>query len=46
MSGRSVDLDISAIQGAICVTMKSDIDNLNLTQYNRFAVEHMLKEFA
>lgn len=39
------DLDASAIQGAICVSTKSDIDNLNLAEYHRFAVERMLKEF-
>jgi uncharacterized protein YjbI with pentapeptide repeats len=39
------DLDASAIQGAICVSTKSDMDNLNLAEYHRFAVERMLEEF-
>lgn len=40
------DLDVSAIQGAICVSTKSDMDKLNLDEYHRFAVEIMLEEFA
>ena len=39
------DLDISTIQGAICVRSKSDMDDLNLAEYNRFAVEEMLEKF-
>jgi uncharacterized protein YjbI with pentapeptide repeats len=38
------DLDVSAIQGAICVSTKSDVDKLNLDEYHRFAVEIMLEE--
>jgi uncharacterized protein YjbI with pentapeptide repeats len=41
----SNDLDISAIQGAICVSSKSDLDNLNLDEYNSFAVENMMEHF-
>jgi uncharacterized protein YjbI with pentapeptide repeats len=40
------ELDVSTIHGAICVNTKSDMDNLNLSEYHRFAVEHMLEEFA
>ncbi len=39
------DLDASAIQGAICVSTKSAMNNLNLAKYHRFAVEKMLEEF-
>jgi uncharacterized protein YjbI with pentapeptide repeats len=41
----SEDLDIANIQGAICVSSKSDMDNLNLDEYHRFAVEEMLEKF-
>jgi uncharacterized protein YjbI with pentapeptide repeats len=39
------DLDTSTIQGAICVRSKSDVDDLNLAEYNTFAVEEMLEKF-
>jgi uncharacterized protein YjbI with pentapeptide repeats len=37
------DLDVSTIKGAICVNSKSDLDKLNLSEYNSFAVERMLE---
>jgi uncharacterized protein YjbI with pentapeptide repeats len=40
------DLDVSPIQGAICVNVKSDMEHLNLSEYNSFAVENMLEHFA
>jgi uncharacterized protein YjbI with pentapeptide repeats len=40
------ELDISTIQGATCVSTKSDIDSLDLSEYHRFAVKHILEEFA
>jgi uncharacterized protein YjbI with pentapeptide repeats len=39
------DLDVTNIQGAICVSTRSDMDNLNLDEYHRFAVEEMLEKF-
>jgi uncharacterized protein YjbI with pentapeptide repeats len=42
----SDDVDISSIQGAICVNAKSDMNNLNLGEYNSFSVEQMLKFFS
>jgi uncharacterized protein YjbI with pentapeptide repeats len=41
----SDDLDVSAIQGAICVSSKSDLNDLNLDEYNSFAVENMMEHF-
>jgi uncharacterized protein YjbI with pentapeptide repeats len=37
------DLDVSTIKGAICVNSKSDLDKLNLSEYNAFAVDCMLE---
>jgi uncharacterized protein YjbI with pentapeptide repeats len=44
-SNSSEEIDVPTIHGAICVNTKSDVDNLNLSEYHRFAVEHMLEEF-
>jgi uncharacterized protein YjbI with pentapeptide repeats len=40
------DLDVSSIEGAICISVKSDMDKLNLSEYNNFSVERMLDHFA
>ena len=40
------DLDTSTIHGAICVHLKSDLDKLILSDYNDFAVERMMNDFA
>jgi uncharacterized protein YjbI with pentapeptide repeats len=39
------DLDVTGIQGAICVSTKADVDSLNLDKYHKFAVEEMLEKF-
>jgi uncharacterized protein YjbI with pentapeptide repeats len=40
------DLNSSAIQGAVCINSKADMENLNLDEYHELAVEQMLEEFT